>query len=72
MTRPDSSVANHLPWRFAASAPEGVEVETKIDDEHGVRNVQTLMRREHLWWYPDGTMYVYYCPTHWRPLRPEE
>lgn len=47
-------------------APEGVVVETKIDDEAGVRNVTTLKRIGNLWWTPDGEMYVYYRPTHWR------
>lgn len=47
----------------------GIEVETKIDDEYGVRNVQTLKRQGNLWFYPDMSMYVYYRPTHWRPTR---
>ncbi len=47
-------------------APENVELDTKIDNEAGCRNDQTLMRRGNLWWYPDGSMYVYYTPTHWR------
>jgi 3-methyladenine DNA glycosylase Mpg len=46
---------------------EGVVVETKIDDEHGCRNVQALKRRGYLWFLPDGSVYVYYIPTHWRP-----
>lgn len=25
-----------------------------------------------LWWLPDGSMYVYFTPTHWRPLPPAE
>ena len=44
----------------------GVVVETKIDDERGERNVQTLKRSGRLWFFPDGSMYVYYTPTHWR------
>lgn len=50
--------------------PAGVEVLTKIDDEHGCRNEQTLKRDRggNLWWLPDGSMYVYYTPTHWKPL----
>lgn len=46
----------------------GVPVETKIDDKDGVRNVQTLLLYRNLWWFPDKSMYVYYTPTHWRPL----
>lgn len=41
-------------------------VNTKIDDEEGVRNIQPLRFRDNLWWLPDNTMYVYYTPTHWK------
>lgn len=51
--------ADHLP-------PQDVDVETKIDDERGVRNVQKLRRHSNLWWFPDMSMYIYYSPTHWR------
>lgn len=54
-------------WRTDISAaPEDTIVDTKIDDEHGCRNMQPLRRRGSLWWTPDGVMYVYYRPTHWR------
>ena len=56
-------------WQPINTAPEGVEVETKIDDELGERNVQSLRRKNNLWFFPDWTMYVYYTPTHWRPLK---
>lgn len=46
--------------------PLNVVVDTKIDDENGERNVQKLKRSGHLWFHPDGKMYVYYTPTHWR------
>lgn len=53
--------------RCSAQLPtEGVPVETKIDDAKGVRNVSDLMRQGRLWFFPDGSMYVYYEPTHWR------
>lgn len=45
---------------------EGCIVDTKIDDEKGVRNEQPLKRQGRLWFSPDGSMYVYYTPTHWR------
>jgi hypothetical protein len=45
---------------------EGRTVMTKIDDENGRRNEQALKRQGNLWWYPDGSMYVYYTPTHWK------
>lgn len=46
--------------------PTGVVVETKIDDGQGCRNQQQLKREGRLWFVPDGSMYVYYTPTHWR------
>lgn len=56
-------------WQPIDTAPEDVEVMTKIDDAHGARNEQTLKRRGRLWWNPDGSMYVYYTPTHWKYLQ---
>lgn len=53
------SVAEKLP-------PENKIVETRIDDGKYIRNEQQLMRRENLWFFPDGSMYVYYTPTHWK------
>lgn len=53
------------------TAPNGVVIETKIDDEHGLRNQQTLKKQGNLWFFPDGSMYVYYAPTHWRPVEEE-
>lgn len=53
------STADKLP-------PVGVVVETKVDDADGIRNIQKLKRNGNLWWHPDGSMYVYYTPTHWR------
>lgn len=50
-------------------------VDTKIDDAKGVRNKQPLKRYQRdettrsLWFFPDDSMYVYYTPTHWRPLQ---
>lgn len=48
--------------------PEGLVVETKIDDADGERNVTTLKLIGNLWFVPDGSMYVYYRPTHWRKI----
>lgn len=56
-----------IDWQPVSTAPRGEVVETKIDDADGVRNVQLLYRDGNLWWLPDGYMYVYYRPTHWRP-----
>lgn len=53
--------------------PLDISVMTKIHDEKGPRNEQMLKRfnREpgvtrDLWFFPDGSMYVYYTPTHWK------
>jgi hypothetical protein len=54
-------------WQKIDSAPEGEVVETVISDIGGERNKQTLRRQGRLWFFPDGSMYVYYTPTHWRP-----
>jgi hypothetical protein len=53
--------------------PNGLVVHTKIDDEpYGCRNEQTLKRSGNLWFYPDGSMYVYYTPTHWARVGAQE
>jgi hypothetical protein len=54
-------------WMPIHTAPEGQVVWTKIHDRDGERNVQPLKRSGRLWWFEDGSMYVYYTPTHWRP-----
>jgi len=48
--------------------PVGVVIDTKIDDEKGVRNEQQLVFENPLWFFPDHSMYAYYKPTHWKPL----
>jgi hypothetical protein len=56
-------------WQPIASAPEGVEVMTKVElDDTAARNIQSMVRKGRLWFFPDMSMYVYYTPTHWRPL----
>jgi hypothetical protein len=55
------SVKDQLP-------PEGTIVDTKIHDSHGCRNESHLLYRGGMWWVRDGSMYIYYVPTHWRPL----
>ena len=30
------------------------------------------LRQGHLWWFEDGSMYVYYRPTHWKPVPSQE
>lgn len=32
------------------------------------RVVEKLKRHNNLWFVPDGSMYVYYTPTHWMPV----
>ena len=55
-------------WQTTDTAPEKVPVMTKIDDQNGCRNEQALTRQGRLWFYPDMSMYVYYTPTHWKPI----
>jgi hypothetical protein len=55
-------------WQPISLAPDNETVWTKIDDEHGERNVAKLTRKGRLWYTspdPDKGMYVYYTPTHW-------
>lgn len=46
--------------------PNGELVWTKIDDQAGERNVAILRRQGNLWFVADGSVYVYYTPTHWK------
>ncbi len=55
------------PWLPIADAPEGVVVNTRINDSSGPRNEARLKRRGRLWWLPSGEMYVYYSPTEYQP-----
>lgn len=50
--------------------PREVVLWTKIDDGHGSRNESQLKLNKagNLWFVPDGRMYVYYAPTHWRAM----
>lgn len=61
-------------WRSVTTdyPPKNTVIETKIDDEKGERNRATLKHDGNLWWFPDGSMYVYYVPTHWRYMGEEE
>lgn len=55
-----------LEWNQTESStpPDGVVVDTLSDG--GLQ--QTLKRSGNLWFFPDGSMYVYYTPKYWRPL----
>lgn len=62
------------PWvRCALQLPPlETVVETKIDDMNGCRNAGVKLQLfRGLWWFSDMSMYVYYSPTHWRPLPSE-
>lgn len=54
-------------WKLITeeNPPKGRVIKTKIDDANGVRSEQELKWDGKLWWIPDGSMYVYYTPTHW-------
>lgn len=54
-------------YKISDILPEDGEiVETKIDDERGCRNVQQLKFQHNRWFTKDGSMWVYYKPTHWK------
>lgn len=57
-------------WQPIETAPENKVVMTKIDDYKGVCNEQPLKKVGRLWFFPDGSMYVYYTPTHWKSESP--
>ena len=66
-------------WMPVDTMPEGVLVETKIEDAHGVRNVQRLIKRTRepgrtrpMFFVEGEATYVYYQPTHWRPISASE
>ncbi len=66
MTREWIKCSDELP-------PKGELVETKIDDHQGCRNEGCKLVRDgrngRLWFVDKKlSMYVYYEPTHWRPL----
>lgn len=44
---------------------EGVIVNVKLGSR---RIVEPLKRQGKLWFLADGSMYVYYTPTHWQPI----
>lgn len=46
--------------------PDGEVVETMDSGGH----VQKLVRKGNLFWFPDMSMYVYYCPKFWKQVAP--
>lgn len=56
-----------IDWQPIETAPDGQEVRTIIIDGGGFRNEANLVRKGRLWFLPDMSVYVYYCPTHWQP-----
>ena len=59
-------------WQTIDTAPAARLLMTKIHDKDGIRNEAALYRSSSLWFVPDGGLYVYYLPTHWRELTPAE
>lgn len=63
-----------MSWKTIDTAPSDQVVNTKIDDANGCRNEQALIQKlrgpqfRPMWWFPDLSMYVYYQPTHWKPV----
>jgi hypothetical protein len=69
MTDQHSLTSDPAAWQPIATAPEGTAVDTCIDaGTPKQRNEQSLVRKGRLWFFTDMSMYVYYTPTHWRPL----
>lgn len=51
-------------WKLIENSfPEGIIVKTSINS--GEKNIQNLKKSGNLWWHSDGSMYVYYTPTHY-------
>ncbi len=65
LAKPKIGEPEKMRWFPIESSPPDVLVMTKIDDEHGVRNEQSMIRKGNLWYTSEGGMYVYYTPTHW-------
>ena len=66
--RPQPKTLSNMPNWIKTSEqlpPNGELVLTKIEDQNGTRNTQFLRRKNNLWFVKDGSMYVYYTPTHW-------
>lgn len=61
------SLMNTNQWKpiTETEPPQSMAVLTKIDDQLGVRNEVVLKRKGRLWFFEDGSMYVYYTPTHY-------
>ena len=63
-----------MDWQTIESAPLNKVVMTMISDDHGQRNEQPLIAMQRnpstrvMWFFPDKSMYVYYTPTHWKPM----
>ena len=57
-----------MDWKACAneSPANGSIVDTMVKDGDGERNKQKLKRDGGLWWLADGSMYIYYTPTHWK------
>jgi hypothetical protein len=64
-------VSNDDGWKSTDSGlpPVNVVVDTKIHDADGCRNEQPLKWSGRVWFLADGSMYVYYRPTHWREVQ---
>ena len=49
-------------WKDISLMPQNIPLETI--DSGG--NVQKLIRKGNMFWFPDMSMYVYYVPKGWR------
>lgn len=51
-------------WKYTSHELPGEGVVVETASEGGLH--QLLKRKGKLWFYPDGSMYVYYTPVAWR------
>ena len=64
-----SNVANHSSWQPIETAPENILIDTKVEYEFKVGVNQYLIKINEYWMEADKITYVYYTPTHWRPIK---
>ena len=51
-------------WHNVIHDPPPENVVVEVENNGGAR----LKKSGNLWWFPDGSMYVYYTPEWWRPI----
>lgn len=57
-------------WKDVAKEPPPGNTVVDTFSPGGLQ--QELQRIGRLWFFPDGSMYVYYTPQYWRPVESKE